>query len=164
MERLPSSNVRQLREVGEMKRLNEQIRRIVQDSQLAHYSGNNREWIEDLIDALISLLVHEAEPLGKMFPVSECCRAGAAKVEGTEKPGKYYVCSNCGMPCNLTDWSKPKQLPGLPSKLKHNPTTLSENVEFVDKFTPGNLVKALCIIQDHEKKIDEIIEYLKARE
>ena len=65
---------------------------------------------EEIFDALYgkkALLEQEAKP----FPVSECCRAGAEKI--ADGIGYYYRCTNCGRVCNLTEWSKPKQLPGV---------------------------------------------------
>ena len=64
-----------------------------------------REELQDIADKILAFLEEKDK---NMFPVSECCNAGAALVTGTEKGLRYYICSNCKQVCELAEWSKPK--------------------------------------------------------
>ena len=163
----------------------DEIWRIVAGSQLAHYAGMNKEWIDDLVEELA------AQQEAKHFNISVCCHASARSSIRDYK--QIFICDACNKECDLVELcmkfipkpkqeaekecpdcykdykcvdhrEKPKQLPGLPEKL---------NIPcFVkDYFMRGEnsfVGEALQCLNDHigmlENKTNEILDYLKARE
>jgi cytidine deaminase len=126
-------------------------------TKLIRNSGYPNTICAERLAEILMPVLHEQG--GKMFPVSECCKAGANKVNA--HGDEYYTCTNCKQVCTLAEWSKLKQLPELPERM---------HISQIHSFNPSPEINENLIIRSENsigvvvKKINEILDYLKARE